>query len=184
MSETTSLPPRDREYRVTWVSLLRTIRAPLAILILAGIALLVPPQTAEMLAALEDGRRSLGDTFWFHVALAFLALSAWYWSRALPGCALRHAGQSCRAQCPGRRPDRAVSEWAAAQDVPEGGPAADLRPGAPPDVCPGGADRAGDDYSLRRLVESGLSGVVGHTAGFRCLLPHRPDAASVQVPGT
>src|SRR5271166_5575932 len=83
MSETTSLPPRDREYRVTWVSLLRTIRAPLAILILAGIALLVPPQTADMLAALEDGRRSLGDTFWFHVALAFLALSAWYWSRAL-----------------------------------------------------------------------------------------------------
>jgi hypothetical protein len=83
MSETPSLPPRDREYRVTWVSLLRTIRAPLAILILAGIALLVPPQTADMLAALGDGRRSLGDTFWFHVALAFLALSAWYWSRAL-----------------------------------------------------------------------------------------------------
>jgi hypothetical protein len=71
------------ERRATWVSLLRTIRAPLATLMLAGIGLLVPPQTADMLAALEDGRSSISPTIRFHLALAFLALSAWYWSRAL-----------------------------------------------------------------------------------------------------
>ena len=68
---------------LSWMSLLRTIRAPLGSLVLAGLALLVPPQTADMLAALDDGQVSASDTLRFHIALAFLAMSAWYWSRAL-----------------------------------------------------------------------------------------------------
>jgi hypothetical protein len=65
------------------MTLLRTIRAPCSLLVLTGLGLLVPPQTVDMLAALEDGRSSISPTILFHLALAFLALSAWYWSRAL-----------------------------------------------------------------------------------------------------
>ena len=66
-----------------WISTLRTIRAPLAILILAGIAMTVPSQTEDMLAALENVRVSIWPTLAFHLALAFLAFSSWFWSRAL-----------------------------------------------------------------------------------------------------
>ncbi|GEM_PF-1579908 len=76
-----AVPPT--EPRVSWISLLRTIRAPFATLVLAGIGLVVPPQTADMLAALEGGRSSIGPAFFFHLSQAVLALSAWYWSRAL-----------------------------------------------------------------------------------------------------
>jgi hypothetical protein len=65
---------------LSWASLLRTVRAPFGLLIIAGIGLLVPPQTADMLAALQDGGKSL---IMFHIALALLALSAWYWARTL-----------------------------------------------------------------------------------------------------
>ncbi len=83
MSESDLSEASTPAWRVTWTSLLRTIRAPFATLVLAAIGLLVPPQTADMLAALEDGRRSIGNTILFQLALALLALSAWYWSRAL-----------------------------------------------------------------------------------------------------
>jgi hypothetical protein len=66
-----------------WLSTLRTIRAPLAVLIVVGIAMTVPSQTADMLAALENVRVWIWPTFAFHLTLAFLAFSSWFWSRAL-----------------------------------------------------------------------------------------------------
>jgi hypothetical protein len=53
------------------------------VLSLAGIALTVPSQTKDMLAALENVRFSIWPTIAFHLALAFLAFSSWFWSRAL-----------------------------------------------------------------------------------------------------
>ena len=83
MSEIADPGPPQPKWVLSWTSVLRTIRAPLGALSLAGLALLAPPQTADMLAALDDGQISASDTLRFHIALAFLAMSAWYWSRAL-----------------------------------------------------------------------------------------------------
>jgi hypothetical protein len=63
--------------------MLRTVRAPLALLLLAMIAFLVPPQTQDMLAALADGSLGAVNTLVFQCTLAFLSISAWYWARAL-----------------------------------------------------------------------------------------------------
>src|ERR1700758_113011 len=64
----------------SWGSMLRTVRAAVAVMILGGIGLTVPPQTRDMLAFLDNGR------FWpalsFQLALIVLAGSAWFWSRA------------------------------------------------------------------------------------------------------
>jgi hypothetical protein len=64
----------------SWGSMLRTVRAAVAVLLLGGIALIIPPQTRDMLAFLDNGR------FWtaisFEIALVVLAGSAWFWSRA------------------------------------------------------------------------------------------------------
>src|SRR5689334_18851002 len=69
---------------VSWMSLLRTVRAPLFVVVTAGVALIVPPQTQDMLEALSD---TDANGVWmivkFHFSLALLAISAWYWSRAL-----------------------------------------------------------------------------------------------------
>src|SRR5258708_2230953 len=64
---------------VSWLSLLRTARAPLAIVALAAIALVLPPQSADMLAAVGDDAHAVG----FYAALALLTFSGWYWTRAL-----------------------------------------------------------------------------------------------------
>jgi hypothetical protein len=66
--------------RYSWGSMLRTIRAAVAVLLLGGIGLTVPPQTRDMLAFLEDGRVWPGVSF--ELALIVLASSAWFWSRA------------------------------------------------------------------------------------------------------
>jgi len=69
---------------VSWLSLLRTARAPLTVVALAAIALVLPPQSSDMLAALYDGGWSvLGAACGFYVALALLTFSGWYWTRAL-----------------------------------------------------------------------------------------------------
>ena len=72
---------------VSWLSLLRTARAPLAVVALGAIALVLPSQSSDMLAALADGgAKGAGfwtGTFWFYVALALLTFSGWYWTRAL-----------------------------------------------------------------------------------------------------
>jgi len=72
------------QHPVSWLSLLRTARAPFLILLIAAVGLLLPPQTADMSAALADENLgNLSDTVLFHVALALLSVSAWYWARAL-----------------------------------------------------------------------------------------------------
>src|SRR5437660_1199804 len=72
---------------VSWMSLLRTARAPLAVVALAAIGLVLPTQSSDMLAALADGGADGAGfwtgTFWFYVALALLTFSGWYWTRAL-----------------------------------------------------------------------------------------------------
>ena len=67
---------------VSWVSLFRTARAPLAVLLLAAAGLIIPPQTDDMLAALSDGGKFARlPSFFFQLSLAVLSVSAWYWAR-------------------------------------------------------------------------------------------------------
>jgi hypothetical protein len=63
----------------SWASMLRTVRAPMAVLLLGVIGLLVPPQTQDMLAAIDD----FWSTLAFNIALMLLAFAAWFWARAL-----------------------------------------------------------------------------------------------------
>jgi hypothetical protein len=66
--------------RYSWGSMLRTIRAAVAVMLLGGVALIVPPQTQDMLVFLDN------DHIWapisFQIALIVLGGSAWFWSRA------------------------------------------------------------------------------------------------------
>ena len=64
----------------SWGSMLRTVRAAVAVMLLGGIGLTIPPQTRDMLAFLEDGR--IWPAVSFQLALIVLAGSAWFWSRA------------------------------------------------------------------------------------------------------
>jgi hypothetical protein len=74
----------DEPRLVSWRSLLRTTRAPISALVIAAFALLFPPQTQDMLAALSDGELGHRNfTLIFHASLAFLAINAWFWARAL-----------------------------------------------------------------------------------------------------
>jgi hypothetical protein len=66
--------------RYSWGSMLRTIRAAVAVMLLGGIRPTVPPQTRDMLAFLDDSR--IWPAISFQIALAVLAGSAWFWSRA------------------------------------------------------------------------------------------------------
>jgi hypothetical protein len=66
--------------RHSWASMLRTARAPVAVLLTGGIGLAVPPQTRDMLAFLGTGRT--GAAVGFYVGLAVLGGTAWFWSRA------------------------------------------------------------------------------------------------------
>jgi hypothetical protein len=64
----------------SWISLLRTATAPFGVLLLAGIGLVLPSQTHDLLAALTVGFgwRIMA----FHLAFLFFGFSAWYWARA------------------------------------------------------------------------------------------------------
>lgn len=62
----------------SWLSLLRTARGPVVVLLFGFTALWIPPQTRDMAATLQQA----GGTIAFHLALIWLALNAWYWSRA------------------------------------------------------------------------------------------------------
>ncbi len=64
----------------SWGSMLRTVRAAVAVMLFGGIGLTVPPQTRDMLAFLEDA--GIWPAISFPIALAVLAGSAWFWSRA------------------------------------------------------------------------------------------------------
>ena len=52
-------------------------------IVLTGIAVVLPSQSADMLAALGDGHFVFGEAFVFYLSLAFLTFSGWYWARAL-----------------------------------------------------------------------------------------------------
>src|SRR5215472_2206154 len=65
---------------LSWGSMLRTARAPIGVFALGVLGTLVPPQTQDMMAAMEDRWYA---TVPFHIALALLAFTAWYWSRAV-----------------------------------------------------------------------------------------------------
>jgi hypothetical protein len=64
----------------SWGSMLRTVRAAVAVMLLGGIGLTIPPQTRDMLAFLEDGH--IWPAISFQIALIVFAGSAWFWSRA------------------------------------------------------------------------------------------------------
>lgn len=61
-------------------SMLRTVRAAVAVMLLGEIGLTAPPQTQDMLAFLESGR--LWPAISFQIALVVLAGATWFWSRA------------------------------------------------------------------------------------------------------
>jgi hypothetical protein len=69
--------PRPR----SWLSLLRTARAAVAVLFFGAAGLSLPPQTRDMTEALS----SAGAMVALNVALVALAVSAWFWSRAVLG---------------------------------------------------------------------------------------------------
>src|SRR5215468_907040 len=75
------LPPESTRFHHSWGSMLRTCRAPVAVLLVGGLGLTVPPQMRDMLAFLDDGAK--WAAFSFQLALLVLAGSAWFWSRAL-----------------------------------------------------------------------------------------------------
>src|SRR5262245_36380517 len=62
--------------RPSWWSMLRTIRAAVAVLAVSVFGLALPPQMSDMLA-LDDWR-----TISFEIALVVLGGSAWFWSNA------------------------------------------------------------------------------------------------------
>jgi hypothetical protein len=67
----------------SWMSLFRTARASIGVLTVAAIGLLVPPQTADELAALSNiWTGLLPGMCALHVSLALLSVLAWYWARA------------------------------------------------------------------------------------------------------
>jgi hypothetical protein len=77
------MPKQPANAPVSWLSLLRTVRAPLAVIVVTGIAVVLPSQSADMLAALDDGHFVFGEAFVFYLSLAGLTFSGWYWARAL-----------------------------------------------------------------------------------------------------
>ena len=60
--------------------MVRAARAPVAVLAFGLGALFLPPQTEDMVAALDD---SLWKQVVFQASLIFLAMSAWFWSRTV-----------------------------------------------------------------------------------------------------
>ena len=68
----------------SWRSMASTARVPLGTVVVLLLVLLLPAQTADVLAGLVDGGHcGLWPALCFHLALAALAVSAWYWSRAV-----------------------------------------------------------------------------------------------------
>ncbi len=71
----------DREgARRSWGSMVRTARAAVAVLLIGGIGLTLPPQTRDMLAFLDSNR--VWAAISFQLALIVFGGSAWFWSRA------------------------------------------------------------------------------------------------------
>jgi len=68
----------------SWQSMASTARVPVGAVVVLLLGLLLPAQTADLLAGLVDGGHcGLWPALCFHLALAAFAVSAWYWSRAV-----------------------------------------------------------------------------------------------------
>src|SRR5258706_8041851 len=74
-----------RPPQLSWGSMFRTCRGVVGLLAVAAFGLIIPPQTADMLAGLsgQNGRDIWGG-FSFHILLWLLALNARHWSPAGP----------------------------------------------------------------------------------------------------
>jgi len=67
----------------SWKSLFRTTRGSVSVLFVAAMSLVLPAQTGDELVALEQIKvGAVPGLFILQFALGFLAVSAWYWSRA------------------------------------------------------------------------------------------------------
>ena len=66
----------------SWFALLWRARAPAFLLALAAVALILLPQTADMIVDLSDPGAGSWRPISFHVAMAAMALAIWYWARA------------------------------------------------------------------------------------------------------
>ena len=75
-------PPRS----LSWVSMMRTARASVGIVVLIALSLLLLPQMRDILVGVSDYS---SDRLWpgiaYHLSLFFLAFSAWFWSRTALG---------------------------------------------------------------------------------------------------
>jgi hypothetical protein len=72
--------PQPAAPRLSWVSMVRTARAPAGIVAIVLFALVFLPQMDDMLARI---REDWGQDVAYHLSLFFFAFSAWYWSRTL-----------------------------------------------------------------------------------------------------
>lgn len=69
----------------SWGATFQSTRAVVGVLLLTGLALLIPPQTRDMLAGVSigGGLRGIWSAAAFQIALCLLAVSAWHWARAV-----------------------------------------------------------------------------------------------------
>ena len=65
---------------LSWLSMLKTARVAVLVVVLTGVAFSVP-QTADMLTEISD-HSALAPALGFHLSLFLMAFFAWYWSRA------------------------------------------------------------------------------------------------------
>src|SRR5258706_1308464 len=68
---------------ISWVDMLRTARAAVAILLLLGVPFLLVPQMRDMLSEISDYGANAWPGISFHIALFVLALAIWFWSEAV-----------------------------------------------------------------------------------------------------
>ena len=80
----TNDPIETRPPRLSWGSMFRTCRGVVGLLAVTALGLIIPPQTADMLAGLSgQSGRDIWAGFAFHISLWLLAFNAWHWSRAV-----------------------------------------------------------------------------------------------------
>jgi hypothetical protein len=67
----------------SWMSLFRTTRGSVSILVVVGLALVLPDQTGDELVALADMKVGpVPGLFVLQFALGFLSVTSWFWARA------------------------------------------------------------------------------------------------------
>ena len=67
----------------SWMSLFRTTRGSVSVLVVVGLALVLPDQTGDELVALADMKVGpVPGLFVLQFALGFLSVTSWFWARA------------------------------------------------------------------------------------------------------